>query len=111
MAPACGAAVLLAIGAVAAFGDAVLANGFGVRLSPHVGAERGVVGLAGEQAIEHVFEVGPDIVVVAGFVPSSASGSALLASSRSQWFRKNLTSLTSLIGSKQQNPGKILLGR
>ncbi len=65
MAPACGAAVLLAIGAVATFGDAVLANGFGARLSPRVGAEGGVVGFIGKQTIQNVLEVGPHVQIVA----------------------------------------------
>ena len=56
---------MFAVGAVAAFGDAVFTNGFGVRLSPRVGTERGVVGLAGQQTSEHVVDVGPDIEVVA----------------------------------------------
>ena len=60
-----GAAVLFAGGAVAAFGDAIFANGFGVLPTPGVRAERRVVGFAGEQAIEDVLEVGPDVQVIA----------------------------------------------
>ena len=40
--------------AVAAFGDAVCANGFGVGLSPGVGAQGGVVGFDDKQAIENI---------------------------------------------------------
>jgi len=64
-APAGGAAVLFAVGAVAAFGDAVFTNGLGVRLSPGVGTQHGVIGFTGQQTIQHVLEVGPDIQVVA----------------------------------------------
>ena len=65
IASACGAAVLFAVGAVATFGDAIFTNGFGVRLPPGVGTQRGVVGFTGQKTIQHVLEVGPDIQVVA----------------------------------------------
>ena len=44
---AVGAAVLFAVGPVAAFSGAVLANGFGMRGGPHVRTECGVVGITG----------------------------------------------------------------
>ena len=60
-----GAAVLLAVGAVAAFSDAVFPNRFRMGSAPGVRSKRGVVGLAGKQTIENIFDVGPDIQVVA----------------------------------------------
>jgi len=42
-----------------------LADRFGVDLAPGVGAERGVVGLAGQQTVEDILDVGPNIQVVA----------------------------------------------
>ena len=62
--PAGGAAVLLALGAVPAFGDAIFTDGFGVRLPPRVGAEHGVIGFAGQQTIQNILEVGPDVQVI-----------------------------------------------
>ena len=59
------ATVVLAVGAVAAFLDAVGTNRFGMRLFPDVGTQRFVVARAGEETIEHVLDVGPDIQVVA----------------------------------------------
>ena len=56
---------MLAVGPVAALADAVFTNGFGVLTAPDVGSEGGVVGLAGEQAIQHVLDVGPHIQIVA----------------------------------------------
>lgn len=57
----CGSAVLLAVGVVSAFGDAACPNRFRMSDAPGVGSERGVVGLDGQQPIEHVLDVGPDI--------------------------------------------------
>lgn len=59
------AAGLLAVGLVAAFGDSVLADGFGMGFPPDVRAQRFVIGLTGQESIEHVFDVGPHIEVVA----------------------------------------------
>ena len=59
------AAGAFAVGFVAAFFCAVLADGFGVRGAPDVGAHRFVIGFAGEEAIKNVLEVSPDVEVVA----------------------------------------------
>ena len=62
---AAGPAALLAGGAVAAFFGAVRADRLGVRRLPDVRPKRGVVGRACEKLVEHVFDVDPDIQVVA----------------------------------------------
>lgn len=62
---ATGPAAALAVGRVAAFLNAVGADGLRVREFPDVRAERRVVGRAGQQLVEHVLEIGRHIQVVA----------------------------------------------
>ena len=54
---AVGAATLLAVGAIATLLDPILADGGGMRSRPNIGPQRLVVGRAGQQLVEHVFEV------------------------------------------------------
>lgn len=56
-----GAAGGFGVGAVAGFFDAVGAEGVGMALGPAVGAERSQVTLAGQQAVEDVFHIQPDV--------------------------------------------------
>ena len=60
-----GAAVADAVGAVATLLDAVVADRFGMRLAPYVGPQWAVVGLARQELVQHVLDIGPHVEVVA----------------------------------------------
>ena len=60
-----GAAALLAVGPVATLLGAVGADRLGMGCSPDAGPEAVVVGRAGQQLVQHVFDVGPDVEAVA----------------------------------------------
>ncbi len=59
---ALGAAALFAVGPVAAFFGAVGADRLGVRFFPGVGMQRFVIGRAGQQLVEYIFDVGPAVL-------------------------------------------------
>jgi hypothetical protein len=54
----------LAIGLIASLLDGIPPDGFGMPAPPRVGAKPRVVGLTGEQPLEDILEIGPDVEVI-----------------------------------------------
>ena len=63
--PAAGTASGFGVGTVTSFLDAMLTDRLGMGLGPTVGAQRGQIPFATQQAVEHVFHVSPDVQMVA----------------------------------------------
>jgi hypothetical protein len=91
MEAAMGAAGLLGLGAVATLVQPILAHGRGMRRRPTVGTHCGVVAVARQEPIEHVFHVSPYVQMVphgAADHREEVGASAAMGTSRCPWTKR-----------------------